>query len=308
MTAATAAIADVMAISDVSSEAAGAIVLWRLSGETSFEALKAGFAAQGLGEKLLPELPSPEVALRRAVRAQESKRVLVRRLPGGAPGYAIVNEQAIEGDGSASAPLRYDIGLQVRLIQGGLTFSSPPGSGQQERENILAAEIQATFEAGKQRLEATDTAGWLCEMVRVVSAVPLRDTGGVYFVPRYTLPLWRRIVAALKGASATFVAEIPALRSSEAVDAILDSLRREADQFIGTMEAELAEAAATPDGMGGRAIKTRLNRCEETVSKLGTYERLLGVKVDEVRSRVEVLQANLAAAALIANSREDSTP
>lgn len=300
-----AAIADVMAISDVSRDAAGAIVLWRLSGETNFDALRATFVAQGMDEKLLPALPSPEVALRRAMEAQVDKRVLRRALPGKGNGYALVTEQADESD--TSAPLQYKVTLQVRLVK---SDGHPDGvyldMAHSGASTQVSDEIHAAFRANMRRLEAYDTAEWLCRMVKHVQAVPLRDTGGVYFVPRQTLPVWRKVVASLRAASATFIAEIPALQSSEAVDAILDSLRREADQFSGSLEAELAEAAQRPDGMGSRAIKTRLGRCEDAAEKLGVYERLLGVKLDEVRVRVEQLQANLAAAALIAMAREDA--
>jgi hypothetical protein len=297
------AIADVMAISDVSRDAAGAIVLWRLSGETNFDALRAAFVAQGMDEKLLPDLPSPEVALRRAMQDQVDKRVLMRALPG--KGYALVSEHSAEDD--ASAPLQYQVILQVRLVKSDVhpdgCYLDMSHSG---ATSLVSDQIHAAFRANMRRLEAYDTAEWLCQMVKHVQAVPLRDTGGVYFIPRQTLPIWRKVVASLRAASATFIAEIPALQSSEAVDAILDSLRREADQFSGSMEAELAAAAQTADGMGTRAIKTRVGRCEDATEKLGVYERLLGVKLEEVRTRLEQLQANLAAAALIAMAREEA--
>lgn len=277
---------------------AGAIVLWRLQGDTNYDALKAAFVGQGLDEKLLPSLPSDEVAFRRAVKAQEEKRVLVRKLPTGY-GYALVHEQAAvlpEADvGEDYQPLNYVVTLTIKLIQGGLMFSHP--------DLPVCAEVFAAFNANRARIESNDTANWLCEMVRHVKAVGLRDTGGVYFIPRETLPVWRKIVAALRTASATYVAEIQALKSKDAVDAILDSLEREADTFLGTLEEELKEAAATPDGMGVRAIRTRTAKCEASAAKLDTYEQLLGVKLDKVRARTEALKANLAAAALIAQAQ-----
>lgn len=301
--------ADVVAITDISQDAAGAIVLWRLSGDTNLDKLRAAFAAHGIDEKLLPETPSPETALRRAVKEHEDKRMLVRPLPGKRAAYALVTEHARAEEEAAQVQnaLEYSVLLTVRLAYNGddgapnLEFSYAD-----DKLSAIAADIRSTFTVGMDRVTSNDTVGWLCDMVRHVKAVPLRDTGGVYFVPRQTLPLWRKIAASLRSASATYVAEIPALKSSEAVDTILDSLQREADQFLGTMEEELRKAADAPDGMGSRAIKTRIARCDASVEKLSIYEKLLGVRLDKVRDRVGALQANLAAAALIAHAQEDA--
>lgn len=294
--------ADIVAITDITSDTAGAIVLWRLSGDTSLESLKQRFVAQGLDESLLPETPSYEKALRRAVKEYEGKRMLVRPLPGKRAGYALVEEST--GDDN----LEYNVTLKVQLVhsEAGAEPMLDISGVTRFDLNQIADGIRTRYNEGLQRITSEDTAGWLCEMVRHVKAVPLRDTGGVYFVPRQTLGLWRNIVTALRKSSATYVAEIPALKSSEAVDTILDSLQREADQFLGTMEQELKRAAENKDGMGSRAIQTRVGRCESTAEKLGVYEKLLGIKLDNVRARLEALQANLAAAALIAHANEDA--
>lgn len=294
----------VIAVPALSPDAAGAIVLWRMSGDTNFDTLKAKFEELGLDAKLLPEMPSPDKALTRAVRTCEDKRILVRPLPGRRGGYALIHESAREEMG-ADATFEYAMSLQARLNYpvGGVPELVISGPGAQ---SPVADGIRAAYRSGLERLTSSDTAGWLCEMVRHVKAVPLRDTGGVYFVPRQHLDEWRKIALALRAASASYASEIPALQSKEAVDTILDSLQREADQFLGNMEDELQAAAQTADGMGGRAIKTRLGKCEATVEKLSVYEELLGVKLTNVQQRLNMLQANLAAAALVAASKEDS--
>ncbi len=291
--------ADVIAISDLSADAAGAIVLWRLSGDTSYDRLKAAFAAVGLDERLLPELPSAEVALRRAVKEHESKHVLVRSLPGRATGWALVAEQVkAPSEQEELDPLAYAVSFQVRLHKNPneLAFSHP--------NNPIAHKISADFRMNLERLESGDTAGWLCQMVRHVKAIPLRDTGGVYFVPRETLGVWRQIANAVRDASASYVAEIPALRSAEALSTILDSLLRESAHEIELLERDLTAERE----MGKRAVGTRISRCASLEEKLGTYERLLGTQLVDVRAKLETLNAGFASAMLIANAdwMEDS--
>lgn len=282
--------ATVMAIPDLDREAAGAIVLWRLQGETDASKLEAALKEAGL-EALMPSLPSAAVALRRALRAHESKHVLARALPNG--GYAMVRESPRE---SAEQPLEYEVLLTVHVSsEGRLDFKHPFTV---DTQTLVDSITEAAFE-NMLRLEASDTGSWLSRCVDVVKAVPLRDTGGVYFVPRETLPTWRKIVDALRGASHSYGSEIPALKSTDAIAAILDSLNREADAFLERVQEELSSAVQEKGGMGSRAVKTRLQRCEESMEKLAVYEKLLGVSLDSVRARVEGMQANLAAAVLV---------
>jgi hypothetical protein len=93
------------------------------------------------------------------------------------------------------------------------------------------------------------------------------------------------------------VFRIPAMKNSEAVAAIVDAIQAEAAKVAETMEEELL--ATGDDQLGKRAVKTRQTDVEALLGKLADYETLLGLQLD-VRARVEALQANLAAAAMLA--------
>ena len=52
--------------------------------------------------------------------------------------------------------------------------------------------------------------------------------------------------------------------------------------------------------MGRRAIQSRLNRLQGLGGKLGVYEDLLGVKLEEVRARLERVRAGMVVAHIAA--------
>lgn len=274
--------------------ACGAIVLWRLDGGAHFNKLMMALDARGITDKrLLPDLPSPEVALRRAVQAQVEPRLLVRSLPN-RTGYALVRESTDAA--SSTDPLSYKVVLTVKATKDmGNAYEGDPQ---------LAAAVQAAYNRNLDALDSRDVANWLADSVRILQAVALRDTGGVYFIPRTTLSLWQALTASLKEASATVCSEIPALTSDEAVAAVLDAVTREAEDLIKSMTEDIAQVG-TPDGLGSRAVQTRQARAEALAQKLTAYEALLGTSLDAVRANTDGLKANLAAAYLTALASEE---
>lgn len=269
-----------------SMETAGAIVWWRLSGSTDGYALRKAWDEAGLPEELVPELPSAEKALRRAVMEQRERRRLVRPLEG-TKGWAIVDESATGED------LDYSIAIRVTVNKIGHADVEPAGA-------TGADEIKVAYNRHLEQLAQTDISTWLVGLAARVRAVALRDTGGVYFIPREQLALWRLMAGALSAASDHRVFEVPALKSDEAVEAVLDAVAREAEAAAQVMEEELEK-----ESLGERALRTRTERCGAIEEKLQTYEKLLGTSLDALHDRLESLRANLAVAALAVMAGDD---
>lgn len=286
---------DLVVLNNIPAEACGAIVLWRLQGGADFNRLMQELTDRGVTDKVfLPDLPSPEVALRRAVQDQQEARLLMRSLPQRA-GYALVRERTTTDE---SQPLQYEVVMQVKRTPDGNAY---------EGEASLIEKTQAAYNAGLLTLDSNDVANWLCDCARRLLAVALRDTGGVYFIPRNTLVMWQALTGALKASSATVCSEIPALTSDEAVAAILDAVTRESELAITGMQEDLANVVGTngvDSGIGSRAVKTRQAKAEQLNAKLTAYEGLLGKSLDEVRTKVDGLRAALGAAYLVAAAFE----
>jgi hypothetical protein len=268
---------------------AGLLVWWRLSGQLTSRKLEETWAHAGLDETLLPDMPAPTTALRRALRELEGRHVFVRRLPAG--GWALVSEHA-QGDGENDLLL----GTEVRswVDSAGRVVVEPAGHPWESR---IREGYEAAFE------ELLNVSGWLSRLTKQVAAVGLRDTGGIYFVPRTSVELWQKMTEAISKSSGHRFFEVPALQSDSAVEAILDAVSREAEAEVAAMEADLADPE---NGLGARAYKSRMGRCEAAAFKVASYEALLGRSLEGLQKRLEDLRYGLGAAALKAEAERDA--
>lgn len=267
-------------------QTAGAITLWTLSGEVEHEALRRAWTGQGRSEGLLPALPSPQVALHRAMLDERGPRVLVRPLAGG-HGYALVAESAVEDD------LTHRITLRARVDSDSIQIDADDPAA-----DAAAQRIAAGFARYSATHAAADIGSWLVRRVYGCSAVAIRATGGVYFVPRDRVEEWRGVARALESASACRVYEIPALHSASAVECVMAALAAEAEEEATKIEEQITE-------VGTRGLRTRSDRVGELVQKVGGYEALLGRHQSALHDRLEHLQAAIAQAILASEEADE---
>lgn len=269
---------NVIVVPGLSSDALGAIIYWRLSGPTDIELLANAFASEGLPKSDLPVENSADTALRLACVEVRQRRRLVRPLEKG--GYAIVDEYA------AGEKLDHATTLTVR-VEPYLQFE-PQG-------HPLSYAIRGAFERHLRELHAAAVSAWLVKRVAAHGGIALRDTGGIYFLPRMATDRWRQLTRATKGATAHTLFEIPALRSDEAIEAVVDALSSEVITDTQELAAKLVDGT-----MGLRALDRRADECGETLAKVASYEGLVGRKLDGLRARVEALKGEVVAAKLAA--------
>lgn len=267
-------------------ETAGAITYWRLSGELSAFILAEAWEDAGLDGKMLPAPVGPEKILRRTMMQLTSQHRLCRPLPSG--GYAIVDEASTD-----SGDLAYAVGLKARILESGDVAVEP--SNHPDAPNVAEQ-----YEQNKRMMTTGDVSGWLTHLIKKTNAVSLRESGGVYFVPRPQLDTWRTISKVLRAVSDHLIYEIPALKTDEAVEAILAAVQAEAEREAASLEEELAKGVLT-----ARALKGRTSKTEQILAKIQSYEQLLGRSMTEMRTRVEDLKASITVAIFQADSAEE---
>lgn len=271
----------------------GAVVFWALSGSLEVARLTETWAAEGLDTEWLLPVPSPVVALRRAVQAQVSRGQFTAEHPDG--GWVLVDEKK---DDHA---LSYAVGLRFRL--------TPVEKDDEATVRVVelidipahidAAAAQSTLDAVRAEfgmlrrgiVESVDVSSWLTKLLdKHLSSVALRESGGFYFVPRQSVETWGKIKRALGAVSAYKLAEIPAMRSTETVAAVLDAVRRESDVALSEMENELNLGT-----LGNRGNANRIKACDVLKAKVVGFEKLLGLKLAEVVARIDALRGKLEA-------------
>lgn len=293
---------DLFALMDANADVCGAIVFWRIEGGVPVAAVRAALANAGIPEKALPEPPSNEVVLSRAVKhacgSVAGRRPVSRLLRDGSWSIASAIDTVVptaageQDDGTRfSRRLEFRGVARVRLSAGGRFI----GKADDEAGTAFLDVCRALVEDAGDRLDATDVPAWLVRLMTAADATSLRPQGGIYFVPRHAMPIFRAVVDAVHAHTATRITAIPAVRGDDASGAILEGLRHEAEAAF----AALLEATSEK---GERAQANRQSDIDALVRKIERFESSIGSRADAARAALET--ANAAAyASSVANAR-----
>jgi hypothetical protein len=273
---------------------AGAVSYWRCGGTVSIAALTKAWVDAGLDEKLLRKEPEPETALRRAVldlaerrtiNEKTERRILVRPTAEVST-WAIVEETVTEGYAPSYST------LVIVSFAGGKPHVEQH-DGTEEQATDIEARVMSGFSAQSGLFDPADITGWLVKLAYKHKAVTLRDSGGVYFIPRAAMEFWNKAANVIETVSGKNhkVFRIPAMKNAEAIEAIVDAVTAEAEQVAQQIDDQVNA------GLGARALETRKALVNDLLAKIASYEELVGQQL-KVRERVEALGAAVAAAAL----------
>lgn len=284
----------VIAITDADAAAAGLIVWFTYSGHVDHTALQQAWKDINRDPSEVPHPPGPETSMLRALNEVKGPRTLVRPLAN-RKGYAIVHEDAKETD------------LDYNIIA--TTTINPIGRLEVEAEATPRGDdIKARIKSAYKRhlfsqLSTNDISGWVSrKLLPKVDSLSLRSSGGFYFIPRDGLPAYRKMVTALQACSNHSFYSVPGMKSEDAVESILGSLREEAETLARGMWDDIGSGK-----LGGRALEARATTAAEMQSKVERYEKLLGVAMTDLSESLDQLKANMTAAALKASAGEDYT-
>lgn len=272
----------------LASDATGLVTWWQLSGNTDHAALADAWAGEGLDADWLLSLPSPKVALTRAVDEVIRGNAKRKKHHVADAHWMVYDVDADERHGAT-----FNEELHAKLNDDRTDIVVTPSG------HPLEAEMRESFRANQTRLESRDIGTWLStKIMPALNAVSLRERGGVDFVMRDQVAMFHRIKAAIRKVSAHLMFEMQALRNDEAVEAILHAINAEAEA-----QAEEVEAALDANDIGGRGFRTKHKQCDAMLDKVEAYEKLLDRKLDEMRAKLTDLSAASAEAAIMADAK-----
>jgi len=278
---------DMIVIEDAEN-VAGRIVYGKLSGSVDLADLTAAWEKRDLPMEILPSPCTTEHALRTAFNEHTKTRgirVLVRPLPDKVSGYALVNEAGYDED------LVHAQTLKCKIDKESVLHFAP-------KDHFAIEQIRHSYEINLATLDTILFSGWLWRKVMYwLSAVALRPKGGIYFIPREKIPLWEKVVSAIDEVSGHEIYSIPAMKTQDAIEAILDAVLSDAQRSINEIETGLQDAM---DGdMGKRAVKHRVTMCQRASKKLEAYDVLLGNRLEDIKSKLVNLEEKFSVAMLL---------
>ena len=263
----------------------GSIVYWRIAGGVSAQRLTEAWAAAGLDATKLPRIPEPLTTLRKVLKEIESEDTDVKSVERDTTtlaGFAVLKKLKTSS-GKAMWVTQWEALLDSN---GALVLSNVDGSAFDED---LAELLQSKFALERKLLPHTTLSVWLVSLVHDCAAVGLRENGGLYFVPKPNMPLWRKYVGVLNQVSKIRTFEIPALTSTQAAEAVLDALMNESQGLVEKIDDEI-------ETVGVRALRAREQSLDTYLNKLASYTSVVGDKLANVQKNVEELKNRLAAA------------
>lgn len=294
----------------------------RLTPETLAAAIK---AANLDAKRLVPRLPTPPSALGRAAEAAEVKGRRLAKDRAGDPVegelYASVllrtasrgvKQVVTEILDAANARLSY---RPVARVSPGYRNGKPDGTVLIERRpdggdvpdgELLDVEVDAManlrsfydFERGRHDGEAARRV--LGRVLAGANAVPLRNSGGMYFVPRDHAAQARKILlfveevrvraenAPTRRARASMAMKVPLVDREEYREVLAESLeffvKKEAESLIKEMSS-LLKGGQNVSAKRGRGFVERVRKLNENVAE---YEQLLQMRATEARANLDV--------------------
>jgi len=290
---------------ELKKRAAGLIAFWTLSGDVRLEALDQALRAEG-SSAIRPDAPSNVVALRRAVETlADNLKLESHGKEGGkwrlvAPGSKEeVKEETtpgttlFNGETRRKKALVYDVKLTAQLTGNARDVL--------EVENLTGnptaeSDLRAAMAYAKTALDTSDISAWLCERLSGLGAVRLRESGGFYFVPVDSVSRWEKLTNALKACSSHLLYSIPAMKTKDAMEAILAAVTAETRQACK----EISEAVGSAE-LGSRALETKEKQTSSILSKVERYEGILGTRLDDLRQALDETRQAIATAILLAS-------
>ncbi|MDP9476016.1 MAG: hypothetical protein M3R38_10080 [Actinomycetota bacterium] len=292
------------------------------------ETLATAIAAANLDAKrLTPHLPSPSSALSRAAEAAEAKH---RRLPAARPAddgeveaalYANVlfrtasrgvKQLITEVLDAHNARLSY---RSVARVSVGHKNGKPDGTVLVERRtddgdvsdgDLLDVEVDAIanlrsyYDFERRRHDGEAARRVLGRVLLEANAVPLRNSGGMYFVPRGHSAHASKILlfveevrtrsenAPTRTARASMAMKVPLVDREEYREVLAESLeffvKKEAESLIKEMSS-LLKADQSVSERRGRGFVERVRKLKENVAE---YEELLQMHATQARANLDV--------------------
>tara|TARA_R100001082_G_scaffold34386_1_gene17857 strand:- start:8338 stop:9240 length:903 start_codon:yes stop_codon:yes gene_type:complete len=279
---------------EVQVEFNGVIVYWSLSEGTCFQTLVDGFDELGIRDCLPKKLNLGNALKRALTRNFPSHKYIIRPLGKGSGhlGYGIVLETEHRDHLTGDRRNTYAEELRVKVIgKGGLLCNDPnhpkfeafSQDYYSERGKITAAQLGVQMvKVCKDRMVGT----------------PLRQKGGVYWIPSHMEAKWDEIIRVVKEAnpSHTFY-KVRTSGDEDTVSAVCDGLIQEVETRLSELTASLVEE--DPEKKPGkRALKTKRDSAQDLMEKVEAYSGILGKTFDDLKEKVEEVQATAAIALL----------
>jgi hypothetical protein len=268
-------------------EHVGDLLWWALEdARISRARLESVWADAGLSPNFLPEPPTPEKALKTAVReaavGQHDHLIRLGKDDEHELVFAVLQERR---DGLGNVALQQEARITLERL-----------APSQLRSDAPTHDLVRTVSDAYDRLLTTHTPDDIRRaLVRTLSscaAVTLRDHGGVYWVPTPYAETLRRLQRAVAGIGRSRLDLVPIHATPEAAQALGDAARSTILDDLSALRAEVDGFLQEPPERPSTLVR-RLQTFEELRSKARLYHSILQVQVSDLETTLNELTLNV---------------
>ncbi|GEJ56632.1 hypothetical protein AMYX_13730 [Anaeromyxobacter diazotrophicus] len=240
------------------------------------------WTAAGLSPALLPEPPTPEKALRAAVReaavGQQGHLIRLGKDDEHELVFAVVEEQR---DGAGNVNHRQEARIALRKQVAASLGSDAP-------DHDLVRAVRERYERLLTTHTPDDVRRALVKTLAACAAVTLREHGGVYWVPAPFAETLRRLQIAVAGIGASRLDVVPIHASPEASQALGAAARSALENDLAVLTAEIDAFLHEPPDRAA-TLTRRLATFDELRAKADLYHSVLQVQVSDLDARLDEL-------------------
>jgi hypothetical protein len=301
----------------------GYTVFWRLAGiRVSHTDLEQGLQSAGF-DKYLPDPPTPRVALRRAlaewIKAKQRirrnlqlqqgdedhdeigggrRRTLIRVINRAGSEHLVYALVAEDIDFSVLG-LSYGTALRILLHKKtGEMICTTDAEGvidAQRESRRVTDELAPYWRQYRDLFIARDLSEMMREIINGMSAVSLRQAGGVYFVPaseRDSLLRLRQLITDIPQVTGLdpFVCVLGVPDAVEAKRGLSRAVHAGLLDEINSLRGDLGRLSESGDRLREKTIAQRLLIYKQLKAKAEMYQDLLGMRQDQVRAGIAGLE------------------
>ncbi len=264
----------------------GDLLFWTLEdAEIDRPSLVQSWKSEGLSEELLPDPPTPERALKLAVReaqvGQSERLIRLGREDEASIIFAIVREHR-EPDGSVS----YNQEAKVTLDRAAKLLTADDSS-----HDI----VQAIQDGYRKHLDVhvpDDVRRSITKALHSFAAVTLRDHGGVYWVAHPYAAQVRQLQRAIERIGRSRFYLLPVHESAESSRSLSEAAQGALEQELAHLEQEIEGFLATPPDRVS-TLTRRFDAFEELSKRAVLYRDVLDVHVSDLDEKLKKMSASV---------------
>jgi hypothetical protein len=269
----------------------GDLCFWQLSDASVDRAtFEARWQAAGLAKELLPEPPTPEKALKTAVREagvgqqtpQKSRLIRVAVENEESLVFAVVLEEKHPDTGTLTYAQEAKVSMDRAL--GNLTSDND--------QHEVVQSIVSKFGRLRDTHTADDVRRTITRTLASFSAVTLRESGGVYWVPQPFARELRQLQKCIQQFGSSEVYLIPVHDSADANRTLGDVATQALQEELDALKVEVQSFVAQPPERP-TTLARRFDAFDQLRSRAALYRDILAVQVKDLDSTLDSLTVSV---------------